>query len=89
MASNDERRLEDLKAGNRTLELTAGRLGAQLTEGGIIGLQVKSIIKVLTDEDPARDLAFNIAYQEGLRDALEKTIEELKKPTLHLPGNGK
>jgi hypothetical protein len=70
----DERRLADLTAGNRATEQ---RLRVGFPDVAKLSLQVQALRVLVIGDDPARQLAYDIAYQEAVAGALAAVEAQL------------
>lgn len=78
----DERRLEDLRAGNKVRyeRLLAG--GHALDQDTMLGLQVQAMRQALIDEDPSFATRYGIAYQLLMGQVLDQVEGNLVRRTL-------
>ncbi len=92
--SSDQRRLSDLRAGNTTRERALAAQGVALNEQAMVALQTCALIRLFVGDDPARQLAYDIAYQEAVAEGLGEVEADLRRRKLTgglvVPGaNGK
>lgn len=86
--NNEEKRLEDLKAGNATLEISLKRDGVGITDLGVMQLHLQALKRTVIGDDEELRLKFDITYQECLRKALEDVSTEYRKARLLQGVNG-
>lgn len=79
----DERRLADLTAGNRATEQ---RLRVGFPDVAKLSLQVQALRALVIGDDPARQLAYDIAYQEAVADALASVEAQMPAARLRRYG---
>ncbi len=78
----DQRRLADLRAGNMTREKALGAQGVALNEQAMVALQTRALIRLFVGDDPARQLAYDIAYQEAVAEGLGEVEADLRRRKL-------
>lgn len=83
----DARRLADLIAGNAAAERALAAQGIRLNQQAIVALQVRALIRLVVADDPARQLAYDLAYQEAVSEGLAEVTADAARKKL-AGGNG-
>lgn len=78
----DERRLADLRAANAATEKALIAQGARLNEIAVLQLQVRTLHRLLVGDDPGRQLAYDLAYQEVVAEGLAEVRADLDRRRL-------
>ncbi len=82
LSKADQRRLADLRAGNTTREKALAAQGVALNEQAMVALQTRALIRLFVGDDPARQLAYDIAYQEAVSEGLGEVEADLRRRKL-------
>ena len=83
----DQRRLADLTAGNAAAEQALAAQGIRLNQQAIVALQARALIRLVVGDDPARQLAYDIAYQQSVAEGLAEVAADAARKKL-AAGNG-
>ncbi len=70
------------KADQRRLEKALGTQGVALNEQAMVALQTRALIRLFVGDDPARQLAYDIAYQEAVAEGLGEVEVDLRRRKL-------
>lgn len=84
---SDARRLADLTAGNAAAERGLAAQGIRLNQQAIVALQVRALIRLFVADDPARQLAYDLAYQQAVAEGLAEVTADAARKKL-AAGNG-
>lgn len=97
----DVRRLEDLRAANRTREAQLAAQGVRIDQDSMFVMQVQALRNAMCAADPTFEVAYGIAFQEVIAEAFAAVGDDVTRTRLvagtpaqdgarrlHVPGNG-